>query len=346
MKTIMFRNSAVSFAMLAVGLVAGCSTVKEGFIGDEHENILPFAEQTVASMAVERIEFRDTDLTYIRALADPDSPEIQKLRQLLAVADEFRDEIVYYSVEIVRVSEMVLAEEDKVLEYADTLEIMRRQFNVTLDVSDAEFGEIVADVRSQATLLAAFRAVQPLIDRVGDRFEHLIREIEEQALVDVVDYVDDVVEAHYAVVIAYNDILVQRRDELLTGLSLINDYRRGDELAMNEFQNLSLVTNYNLEVPATPSVKVIESLEISLLNLMETDNRVTSYLQIDIDAYLSSHEELNREEAEIINGLSIARTQIVAWTRAHQAMANGARDPGKWLKIAMEAAGTVRQVRE
>ena len=89
--------------MLVVATISGCSTVKEGFVGEKHENVLPFAEQTVESLAVERINFRESEFTYLRAISEPGAPEVENLRKLLALADEFRDEAVYYSVDLVRV---------------------------------------------------------------------------------------------------------------------------------------------------------------------------------------------------------------------------------------------------
>jgi hypothetical protein len=336
---------AVSCAVFALGATAGCATVKEGLVGDEYANVLPFAEQTVASMAVERIDFRDTEFIYLRAISKLNSPEIENLQKLLALADEFRDEIIYYSIDLVSVAEMDLPDELRVQEYADALEIMRQRSSAVLDVSDVEFDEIDAEIRSQEDFLAALRAAQPLIDRAGEHFEDMIREIEEQALVDAVTHLDNVIENHYSVFMSYNDVMIQRRDDLLTGLSLIREYRLGNERAMIEFRELSLILNRDLEVPDAPSAKDLDMLEKYLLNQMERDNQVVAYLNVDVDAYFKAHAELDREEAEVIDGLNVARLQIVAWARAHQAMANGAKDPGRWLKIAMDAASAMRRAR-
>ena len=328
-----------------MAVIAGCSTVKSGLVGAEHENILPFAEQTVASMGVERIDFRDNEFAYLRVISEPNAPEIESLQKLLALADEFRDEIIYYSIELVRVAEMNLTDEERVQEYADALGIMRQQFSVNLDVSDAEYNMIISDIRSQTNLLAALRAAQPVIDRAGGQFENLIREIEEQALVDAVTYLDNVIEEHYSVFMAYNDVMVRRRDDLLTGLALIREYRLGNDLAMVKFRELSVVQNRDLDVPDAPNAKDLEKLEKFLLKQMERDNQVVAYLQVDVDGYLNARAELDREEAEVIDGLNVARLQIVAWTRAHQAMANGAKEPGKWLKVAMDAASAMNRAR-
>jgi len=65
----------------------------------------------------------------------------------------------------------------------------------------------------------------------------------------------------------------------------------------------------------------------------------------DVDSYLIIRAELEREEAEVLADLNIARAQIAGWSQAHQAMANGAKEPGKWLKVVTDAARAVKGVR-
>lgn len=50
-----------------------------------------------------------------------------------------------------------------------------------------------------------------------------------------------------------------------------------------------------------------------------------------------------RSRSEVLSALTVARLQIVAWTRAHQAMAQGVKDPGKFLEIALQTAEKAKQ---
>ena len=79
-------------------------------------------------------------------------------------------------------------------------------------MEESEIVAIEQDIRSQETLLDALRAAQPVIDRAGERFERLVREIEDRALVDTVNFFDSLIETHYAEFMRYNDILLARRD--------------------------------------------------------------------------------------------------------------------------------------
>ena len=114
MQTLINRVLSVTCMIFAAGIITGCSTVREGLVGEVHENVVPFAEQTIISLAAERIDFRDSEFTYLRSIYDPTDHEIVNLRNLLALTDEFRDAVILYSVELVRIAEMSVTEEEKV----------------------------------------------------------------------------------------------------------------------------------------------------------------------------------------------------------------------------------------
>ena len=334
-----------SVVLFCIGQLAGCSTVRKGLVGNEVENVVPFAEQTVASLSVQRIDFQESEFAYLRAISEGGSVEVQRLRELLATVEGFRDEIIYYSVELVRVAEASGDEEDRVAGYADTFARMHGLFVANLDMEESKVATIERDIRSQVSLLEALRAAQPVVDRAGEQFELLVREIEERALVDTVSYFDNLIETHYAEFMRYNDILITRRDEMLRGLSLLRDYRAGNAETLDQIRDLSIIKLRTVDVPDSPSESQLQIIEDFLLTQMRRDDEVAEYLRTDVEAYLASHDELNREEAEVLDGLNVARLQIVAWTRAHNAMANGAKEPAKWLKIAMDAAAAARRVR-
>ena len=337
--------SAVSCVALGVSMLSGCATVKEGLVGQEYENVVPFAEQTISSLSVQRIDFRDSEFAYLRAISQENTPEAQHLRELLSLVEDFRDQIIYYSVELVRIAELSADEEERVSEYAQTFAAMHGQFVSQLDMDESEISAIEQDIRSQESLLEAIRTAQPVIDRAGNKFEILVREIEEHALVETVTYFDNLIETHYAEFMRYNDILVARRDEMLLGLSLLRDHRMGDPAALDRLRELSIISLRKVDIPASPSESQLNTIENFLLTQMRQDDEIAEYLQTDVEAYLAAHAELNREEAEVLNGLNVARLQIIAWTRAHKAMADGNKEPGKWLKVAMDAAAAVRRVK-
>ena len=344
MRTSRIRASAI-FVILAAALTTGCTTVREGLVGQEYAYLMPFAEQTVSSMGIERIDFRENEFTYLRQIIDADSPEVESLQNLLGMVDDFRDRIVYYSVEVVRVGETAGTEEERVQDFADALIDMQGMFSLQLDIEPAEFASIEADIRSQPTFLEALRATQPLIDRAGEQFENLVMEIEQQALPMVFEKLDSDIESHYALVLDYNQVLIGRRDEFMTGLSLVRESRMGDSTAVTPLQNLSIVSSHGVDVPSNPSTADLDRIESFFLAQMAMDDQVVDYLALDIDGYINAHAELERETAEVIDGLNVARLQVLAWSRAHLAMANGAKEPGRWLKVALDAASAMKRAR-
>ena len=345
MQTIIDRVLSVSCILIATGIVAGCSTVKKGLVGETQENVVPFAEQTVISLGAERVDFRNTEIVYLRLIADPTAFEIVNLRRLLALTDEFREEIILYSIELVRIAEMRGTEEEKIDTYADALEAMRQQFATQLDVESTEFNENIADIRNQSSLLDAIRTAQPLLDRAGKTFDELVQEIEERTLVAAINHLDSAIESHYSETMEFNDVAIVRRDEFMRALSLIRDHRLGHTDSAAELRDLSIMQSRSFEISDSPSAKQLDDLEEFILNQMQRDNEINSYLEIDVDAYLQARAELDREEAEVRDGLRIARLQMVAWTRSHQAMANGEREPGRWLRIVTDAAVAMRRVK-
>jgi hypothetical protein len=168
----MKRQILILILTTSLNFVAACTSLKEGLIGSEHENVLPFAEQTVNSLGGEKLDFRESEFAYLRVLYDEEADPLSTLSEQLRMADDFRSGIVEYSVELLRVAEMSISEEKQVQEYA----------------------------------------------------------------------------------------------------------------------------------------------------------------------------ELEREEAEVVNGLTVARLQVVVWARAHQAMADGVKDPGNWLELALQAAESTKRV--
>jgi len=324
--------------------VTGCTTVNENLFGHEYENVLPFAEQTVKSIGGDKLDFQAREFAYLRVLYDQDASPISELSEQLQLADSFRSGIVRYSVELLRIAEMNMSEEEQVREYADTFETMRQSGHDRLQVSQEQFDTAIAGIRAQTTLLGALRTAQPVIDQAGENFDDFVRQIADVSLVAAVNYLDTAIEDHFEIFMNYNRIMVVRRDEILAGLTLLRDYRLGDSSALDRLRDANIILNKEIEIPASPTEAQLKTIEDYLLAETRRDRELVSYMADDVTAYLQAHAEVEREEAEILAGLSVARLQVVAWTRAHQAMAQGVKDPGNWLDLALQAAEKTKRI--
>jgi hypothetical protein len=318
--------------------------LKTSLVGTEHENILPFATQTVASLGGERLNFRESELTFLRVLYDEDAKELSELSRKMELADDLKSEIVQYSLELLRIAEMNGSEQDRVAEYVVALGAIGDRTPFQLDIEPTVLNAIVASIREQETLLAALRKADPLIERAGEQFDALAQQIEEQELVAAVQYLDSTIQQHFAVFLEFNAAMVERRDELLEGFTLVGQYRRGDSSAATRLRELNVILNKDIAVPDALTESQLARIEGYLLSEAQRDKELIAFLAVDVDAYLGTRVELEREEAEVLAALNAARLQVVAWTRSHQAMADGVKNPGTWLEVAMQAAQQTKQL--
>ena len=315
-------------ALLSVGAVA-CSTVKS----TERANLIPFAEQTVSSLGVKPVYFRDN--VHLQAHFEPSAPEVVALRAALAEADRFQAEVVDYSVELVRISTALNSEQDKVDQLADLIE--REASNGFINTIGADSDQVeasLAEIRVQEKLLPALRGTQALVDQSEDYFSALIPAIRSGRLTAVRDMLREQIDTHYAMLLEYEGAAAIRRDELLQGLLLTRSYRRGDKTALTKLRQNEIVLQRGLKVPSSASEAQLARIESYLMAELQKAHQSSQYLANDYDAYVQAHVELDRAYTEMRAELDFTRLQFLAWTRAYQAMANGITDPAKIMKLA------------
>lgn len=330
------------FACLLSSLWA-CTTVQEGLIGDIRADVGPFAQETVNAMSAERVDLRPSELTYLRRFFDETTPEIVALHEDLQLIALFRVELVRYSVELVRITDMNESDAERVDALATSLNgQLRQQYIDTFDMSGEEFDGIIANIRSQKEFLDAIKATKPIIDYAAAYHDGILGRIETETLPAARDLLDRAIEERYRVYLAYYDVMEDRRDELLTGLRLIREYRLGRTDAIAELRAANVMLSPLAVPPESPSEAELDRAETYLIEELGKEGTVGQLLQVDLDSYLRTRAELEREVLEITNGVQIARLQFAAWQRAHEALGNGVRDPAKWLAVAAGVVGTSR----
>ena len=203
----------------------------------------------------------------------------------------------------------------------------------------------IENIQNEQTFLGALRAVQPLIVESGEYFEDLLREAEDEAVPGARDLIDRNIEKEFETVIAQLDIIYERRDELMRGLQMIRKYRLGDKDALRGINDGTMLLNRSFRLPTLPNDKQLDATKDYIVSELQKEDLILNLLQKDVDDYFATRAELDREIAEVTEGLAIARRQVVGWIRGHQALANGIRDPGRWLKAIFQVAEGVRKVR-
>lgn len=315
-------------SLLSVGGVA-CSTLKS----TERANLIPFAAQTVSSLGVKPVYFRDD--VHLRAHFDPSAPEVVALRTALAEATRFQLEVVDYSVELLSISQSLDSEKGKVDELAVLVEREASNgFMNTAGVGSDQVEARLGEIRAQEKLLPALRTTQPLVDQTEDYFSALIPSIQSGPLTAVRDMLRERIDTHYATLLEYEGAAAIRRDEILQGLLLTRSYRRGDETALTKLRQNEIILKRGLKVPSSASEAQLARIESYLMAELHKAHQSSQYLADDYDAYVQAHVELDRAYTELHAELDFARLQFLAWTRAYQAMANGVTDPAKIMKLA------------
>jgi hypothetical protein len=339
-------NNRIAILLIVLLTCSACTTVKQGLVGERHENLAPFADTTVEYLGSATLDFRENELIYLREFYDENTREVSRLKDLLTRVDEFRDEIVFYSVELVRISESAPTEADKCAGLADILAgQFRSDYLRQTDMSETQFDDAVARIRAQENFLDALKILQPMITMSGEYFENLVREAENEAVPDARTLFDAAIQEEYGTVIRQLAVIYDRRDELLTGLQKIRAFRGGDDNALQGLNSSNVLPNKSYSLPSSPSDAQLDRTKSYIVQQLQDEEVILELLQRDVDSYKATRVELDAEMAEMLAGLVLARRQIVGWIRAHQQLSNGVRDPGKWFAAVMKVAEGLKRAR-
>jgi hypothetical protein len=329
--------AVILVAVLAV--LQGCATVTDGFTESENEDITPFAQKTVEVLVVDNLHIYDSELVFLRYYVDEDLIELDRLQVLLDAIDTFRDEVINYSVDLVRITELYTDDAEIVAAYADNLDERIGPLTVEQEImTQPEWDATLAEIRAQPDLLAALRQFQPIISAAGEFYEDLIAEIEDEALKELRDAFAERIDTEYGPATAYGDRAYLRRGEVLTALFLLDEFQRGDETALVTLRESGLILDPALKLDNNPSRAQAVTLYAALRVELADNTVVIKELALDKSDYRETLAELDRQEAKILAELSVARLQFATWARAHQALATGVKHPAAWMELSVAAA--------
>jgi len=338
-----FRLALPALSLLV--LVTGCTTVKEGFVGTEREDITPFAQKTAEVIGVDNIRLRDDELVYLRMYVDDSFEAIDRLQELLIRMDVFQNKVIQYSVDLVRVTELYDSDEEQVAAYAQSIdESLRGPVTDYLGVAEQDWDAVLADVRAQDDLLGALRAVQPVVTRAGDYFEELVAEMEATVIFEVRTEFDRRIQAEFSDLLEFAERHYRYRNELLDAAVHLDDYERGDKEAIARLRAKDYIVDLSTLPSDSPTQAQVRETGRVLLEELQMTSEVGRNLEVDIDDYMATRAELDRKETEVLADMSLARIQFVTWSRAHQALAAGVKDPGSWMELSIKAAKAVSEV--
>jgi len=324
-------TGGIALIILALALLnAGCSSMgksmKTGFLGGESENLVPFAEETIARLGGGSYPLAQETAVLIREFFDPPFDEITRLDQSLVDVDDITTSVMKYSVDLVSISEMKISAREKAGRLADSFTPMREPAQKHLDISDEDFDAILDEVRDADDFLAALRAIQPLIDATAVYFGFLMSDIE-KTLNGAAIIIDGRIEKEFESLTEFLQTMEERKQKALIGLKLIHDHRSGDGEALVQLRGGNIILDESL---ASADPDQLESYLVERITLMK---ELLDTIGPDIALYRATHEELDEQHQRVLTNVGVARLNFLTWSRAHRRMSSGVKDPAKWFDI-------------
>jgi hypothetical protein len=324
-------TGGIALIVLALALLnTGCSSMgksmKTGFLGGESENLVPFAEETIARLGGGSYPLAQETAILIREFFDPPFDEITRLDQYLVNVDAITTSVMTYSVDLVTISEMNISARQKAERLADSFGPLREPAQTHLDISDEDFEAILDEVRNADDFLASLRAIQPLIDATAVYFGFLMSDIE-KTLNGATIVIDGRIEQEFKSLTEFLQTMEERKQKALIGLKLIHDHRSGDGQALAQLRGGNIILDESL---ASADADELESYLVERITLMK---ELLDTIEPDIALYRATHLELDEQHQRVLTNVGVARLNFLTWARAHRMMASGVKDPAKWFDV-------------
>ncbi len=317
-------------------LLSGCSSLSDKFVSSEEVNLEPFAARTIEMVRSLDYGLERDESLYMREYLR--SGEIEEVNQLIKLDEELYHSlkgIVAYSLKVVSLSRSSKTDKQQVEAYADYIDNLEKptlQYHLKKGtLSETDYQNFLVRIRKQEDLLAAMQAAKPMIKYISDYIDSLVWEIknlENRANISLQDAID----SEYATEIKYNEMLLNKRDAILSALILIDDYYKGKKSALTTLEKKRYVYRLGLKTkdinPAT-----LHRIEYELQLAFESVQKQFDLLDPDYDVYIKTHQELDKLVVNHDAEIRKAKEIIQLWLQAHQKMSEGVTDPAEWFDI-------------
>jgi len=320
-----FTLSAIT--LCAVVVFTGCSS----FRATTRLDLAPFAENTI-SLASD-VEYGLTETSravYLREFwNDPEVVahrlEWEKVRVLLKG-------VVAYSVELTTLGSSTLKGPERAEALADFLQPLARPVigrSGKFHLSTAEIDSLIADIRTQKSLITALSSAQPIVDEVARVADEIFDEVS-ASLDETAEYLMTRVDTYNEDVVGTRKWLRTFQYAIFNNLVLFGDYRRhhDTEALARMFENDPQLLEY-VKDPKAPTAGEILAIENRLLLKLEKGREFLTQIQPDVDRYNLQQQQLADLYTDASHQLKRARVTIVVWSRAHRNLSQGITDPAR-----------------
>jgi len=343
-KTVNWRRAIRLAALLLASCVIlpsfGCSY----FETSTSANLAPFAEQTLAMAGSVEHSLGQGRLVYARHLAQ--GPETARYKESVTELQGRIRGIVAYSLQVVTVAESGLPADEKAKELAGFLDALIDRIDPDTDVrtglSEESVRTIIESVRSQESLVDALREAQPLVDDAGAATLAIIDEVRDSGAAAEAEVAGGIQERHGAMG-RYTGIFKRQQAEVLEGLALVDDYRRGDETALEPLRESAPLLMADTPPVGRMTAEDVLSVERRLFDRLEELDQARQWLAYDLDIYFTQIQELDRLTQSSEVALRKARVAVHLWVKTHRKLSRGITKPATFdlFEITQSLVGSV-----
>jgi hypothetical protein len=278
---------------------------------------------------------RDNSL-YVRQYVDFTDPEVQRLNQLANQLNDILSAIMAYSLKTVEVSQAPVATSKRAELHAENIKALRLKYFSTdrkeMSLTDEEFNETLGSIAAQKNLLAALGATQPVMVELRELARRIIMDLQDLE-VDVASNIEDDIDEEFSPMVNFFETVGDKKDEIYDAITALHKYERGDKT------QISLLKE-NPAVPASLRPKgnslttnQIRGLEKHLTARLQWTDTLYTAAEKDLKFMTLSHKELDKILEYHSLEVRQAAAAIFVWTRAHQTLASGVKDPAKWFGL-------------
>ena len=308
----LFRNTGnralhATFILL-VTLLVGCSSVSlKGKVTDTTVADLPvFADETIALLGGEAAGLSKNETVLIREYLTGEEPSEVLADDIALKADQLLVAITDYSIDIAMLSETINDEEQRRMDYIDSLTKFERTVTEVLELEALNLAANVENAAEQTMLLDAMRAGQPVVDALGRHGLQILSQHDE-AINTLAQFVDDGIEADYAGLYAYGTWLTGHRDAVLTDLEAL--------------------------IEAEAEGKDITSQEEELIDRLEIIHGLAMEMEPHWRMYRATQRELDKIHVDVLDASNRTRMILLIWVRAHARMTSGRIQDAEWFTL-------------
>ncbi len=318
------RWMALAFAACMILPSLGCSY----FRPSTSANLAPFAEQTLAMAGSFEHSLGQGRLVYARHLAQ--GPETARYKESLAELQGHVRGIVAYSLQVVTVAESGLPADEKARELAGFLDALLDRIDPDTEVrtglTEESVRAIIESVRAQESLVDALREAQPLVDEAGAMTLAIVDELRDSGAAAEAEISGEIQKRHGAMM-RYADIFKRQQAEVLEGLTLVDNYWKGDETALETLRESA--PHFMADIPPVGRMTAndVRSIEQRLFDRLKVLDQARQSMVYDVDVYFEQMQELDRLSRSSEVALRKARVAVHLWVKTHRKLSRGITKP-------------------